>query len=294
MSETSEAAANTRPIAKPLGVGLAVVTMRLPDGGAIEAVARDDMPGIFEAIQNGRRRLYRLALSAEGWPTAVDVTDEIVARLGRSKRAAKVRSKENTLRISVAADMTPQQYRAQHKPLPDLRGDTVLKPSEKTVMDANGRIGSPYRTVNTIQALRQRSEITAWAAMAGEHFRDIFDRAHLNPLRAADWGRCGGGVRGDDSVSMIFARNSVDRALTVLGGHGSPAGRVVWDVIGLDMTLQRYSELTIFGSGRSLNQTVAKGILIGALGALAWHYGYDPEARRDAKMAVWVEDQEGA
>ncbi|WP_147395203.1 hypothetical protein [Azospirillum cavernae] len=92
--------------------------------------------------------------------------------------------------------------------------------------------------------------------------------------------RGGGGVTRDQPAKVYRARDDVGRAIRALGGMGSPAANAVWDVLGLGLTVKEHAERTIFGAGRSLNPTAAKGILVASLGVLAWHYGYDPESRQ--------------
>lgn len=163
----------------------------------------------------------------------------------------------------------------------DHAGSAVLCPShDRSVIDANGSVGSPYRVVDILHALARKEEIQVWHVEAGEHFQAAFRAAHLDQLAAADLTRGGGGVLRDQPAKAVRARQDIGEAVRALGGMGSPAANAVWDVLGEGLTVKEHAERTIFGAGRSLNPTAAKGILVAALGVLAWHYGYDPEARR--------------
>ena len=57
------------------------------------------------------------------------------------------------------------------------------------------------------------------------------------------------------------------------GAIGSPGGCAVWHVAGLGQSVREWSAQEGW-NGRTLNQYEAKGILVGALGVLAVHYGY--------------------
>lgn len=164
-------------------------------------------------------------------------------------------------------------------------GSAILKPShDRSVLDADGRVGSPFRVVDILHALERKEEIERWHVEAGEHFQTSFAVAHLDPLASPDMSRGGGGQLRDQPAKVYRAREDVMGAMQALGGFGSPAANVIWDCLGEGMTLKQHAERTIFGSGRSLNQTAAKGVLVGALGVLSWHYGYDP-ARRQSRLS---------
>lgn len=59
----------------------------------------------------------------------------------------------------------------------------------------------------------------------------------------------------------------------VVGGIDSPGGCAVWYVAGLGQSVWEWSAQEGW-KGRTLNQYEAKGVLVGALGVLAVHYGY--------------------
>ncbi|WP_376959672.1 hypothetical protein ABNQ39_07115 [Azospirillum sp. A26] len=170
--------------------------------------------------------------------------------------------------------------RGQHKAI-EHAGSAILRPShDRSVVDADGGVGSPYRVVDILHALARKEEIQVWHVEAGEHFQTSFGIAHLDPLKAADLSRGGGGALRDQPAKVYRAREDVAAAVRALGGMGSPAANAIWDILGQGLTVKEHAERTIFGTGRSLNPTAAKGILVGALGVLAWHYGYDPESRK--------------
>ena len=53
-----------------------------------------------------------------------------------------------------------------------------------------------------------------------------------------------------------------------------PAGSAVWCILGTGQTVKEWAAACQFGQARgSLDQKVAKGIFVAALGVLAAHYG---------------------
>lgn len=187
------------------------------------------------------------------------------------------------VRVSRASDAPPDpatlKLRGRHKPMEG--GGPIIEPPnpKRLVDDAQGRVGSPYRVVDILSMLLRNKEIQPWDAEAGEHFRIMFARAHLDPLKAADLSRGGDGALRDLPERVMMARDEVYAALKALGGNGTPVGAAAWDVLGEGRTLKEFSERMGFAPGRPLNPSVAKGLLIGALSVLAAHYGYDPELR---------------
>jgi len=77
---------------------------------------------------------------------------------------------------------------------------------------------------------------------------------------------------------QLDARRRVHKALEWLGGISSPAGSCVWHVVGLQRSLREWA-MRRGWSGRAVDQRAAAGILVAALGVLAWHLGYG-EVRR--------------
>lgn len=177
-------------------------------------------------------------------------------------------------------------YRSLHAPDPDMidgKGKpipVVEKPNPRDfVLASDDTYGRPYRTVDTLAIMERRGAIKRWHAEAGRRFQADFERASLDQLRAGDLQRGGmgkgGAAAGEPELTevMVQARRDVDRAMRVLGGRESPAGSVVWGVLGEGLNIDAYAKRTIFGTGRSMRRDVAREVLIGALWALASHYG---------------------
>lgn len=269
----------------------APVIMTLPGGRAVAGVARPELgPDIVAADGGEGLRFYRV--SAGG--VAHDVTATTATAAGMRQRFADdaVAAERRHTRAMAARVGTsdPLDFRSQHDPLAGVDGVAPgpgVEPVDGTIADAAGGIGAPAgRVVDVLQALRTRGEITDDEQLAGEQFQRAFAGAQLDPLRAADMKRGGGGAARPIPERVEDARQSVSNALARLGGVASAGGAVVFDVLGLGYTLKEHAERTVFGAGRSLNATAAKGRLVAALGVLAAHYGYTAPAPRLAGCGV--------
>ena len=106
----------------------------------------------------------------------------------------------------------------------------------------------------------------------GEVFRSLFQRAALDRVRTMALIRIPGGAPDLLTESQAVAREKIAHAVDTLGGFGSPAGSIAWYVIGLEHTIRDWS-LRQGWNGRSMNPAQAQGVLVGALGALAVHFG---------------------
>lgn len=163
-------------------------------------------------------------------------------------------------------------------PTPERRNQGQIEAAERPVPDLLGRLGRPYRAVDTLAAMERRGTITAAMRQAGEDFRARFAIAQLDPLCALDIARIrtgrGSGLRiGDGPGSRIeHAREAVWRAILAVGGLGSAGGSCVWHVLGWERSLKEWA-LEQGWNGRRVSQEAASGILIAALGTLESHFG---------------------
>lgn len=163
----------------------------------------------------------------------------------------------------------------------------ALKPGD-LVAYPDGRIaewvsrpeaGSRFRTehfryVDSLGLLLRHGAITRAMHDAGQEFNRCFAQAHLSPAGAPPLDRTPG-VRAADSMTerCAWAHKKLDEALWAVGGIGSPGGSAIWHVAGLGCSVKEWSAVQGW-NGRRLNPYEAKGILVGALGVLAMHYGY--------------------
>ena len=146
---------------------------------------------------------------------------------------------------------------------------------DRTVRDAEGGIGRPWESLETLTAMLARGSITPPMWRAGEKFHDEFRLASFDGLFASDPTRIPVRLNTTpvwiDKAGSEAARLAVLSALDALGGVQSPGGSCAWHVLGLETTLKTWA-LTRGWAGRRIDKMVATGILIADLGILKSHY----------------------
>lgn len=128
------------------------------------------------------------------------------------------------------------------------------------------------RAVDSLGVLLANGSITREMHEAGTVFRALFQRAALDSVRTMPLIRIPGGAPDLLTENQAVAREKIVHAINVLGGFGSPAGSIAWYVVGLEHTIRDWS-LRQGWNGRAMNPAQAQGVLVGALGALAVHFG---------------------
>ena len=158
-------------------------------------------------------------------------------------------------------DPAPNKFREQHE-------DIVR--SKLQIRDSNDAIGAPWVVKGLLARLEASKAIGAPERLAGEHFRDEFARAGLDPLRALDMGKLPGGSH-PGHCGNVRAQQRVWEALKALGGISSPMGSCAWFVLGCENSVREWA-MREGWNGKPLNQQRAAGLLIGALGVLRAHF----------------------
>ena len=144
--------------------------------------------------------------------------------------------------------------------------------------DPDGRIVVHHRTVDSLGKMLRAGTITEEMHDAARDFQAAFIIAQLDPLRTLPILRVPGTGREPDlSERQLDARRRVHKSLQALGGISSPAGSCVWHVVGLQRSVREWATRQGWG-GRPVRQEQAQGILVAALGVLAWHLGYGDAA----------------
>jgi hypothetical protein len=141
------------------------------------------------------------------------------------------------------------------------------------IADANGDIGNPWCVIGLLTRWERAGRISAEMRQAGDEFHRLFRRACLDDLRAADLSRPGGCGSRERHRGSVYAQDEITRALRALGGFSSPLGSSAWFVIGCEFSIRDWAARGIW-NGRPVDQKVAAGILIGALGGLQKHFGF--------------------
>lgn len=179
----------------------------------------------------------------------------------------------NQERLAAAAAREPLDYRAGHKAVSDDKGPAVERLG-RSLPDAKGDIGNPHRTYDTLATLWRNGSIGDPELEGGRAFEEDFIRARLNSLHATDPARIPSAGAAELTDVMVAGRRRISRIMTALGGLATPAGSAVWCILGSGQTVKEWAGACQFSDGRrSLNEKVAKGIFVGALGLLAVQYG---------------------
>ncbi len=123
------------------------------------------------------------------------------------------------------------------------------------------------RAVDTLGLLLANGSITPQMHDAGVMFRALFQRAAHDRVRTMPLLRVGGTSLDALTESQSVAREKLAQVLQLLGGISSPAGSIVWHVIGLENSIRDWA-LRQGWSGRHMHPAQAQGLLVGALGML--------------------------
>ncbi len=150
-------------------------------------------------------------------------------------------------------------------PTPERAQHNRVTRDEKTVADAAGNIGHPWRAETMLERLQRQGDIEPPERAAGEEFHRLFRRASLDPLRAADMAEPSRGV-GRDSHASQRPKQEIYAAMEVLGGQASLCASCAWFVLGCEMSVNKWA------SRRGIRREVAKGVLVATLGVLAKHF----------------------
>ena len=209
------------------------------------------------------------------------------AAAGTQRSAVAKLELYNETRLAAAAAREPLDYRQSHRAL-EGDGNPAVVRFGLSLPDAAGDIGNPHRTYDTLATLRRNGSIAGAEYDAGRAFEEDFARARLDPLHASDPARLPAGGPAELSDLMVAGRRRVASTMGALGGTATPAGSAVWCILGNGLTVKEWSAKCQFGQGgRSLDEKVAKGIFLGALGMLAVHYGTLRPQSRKPKQATF-------
>jgi hypothetical protein len=163
----------------------------------------------------------------------------------------------------------PERYRADH-----VSGGNVVRLAE-SVEDANGGIGRPWRSLDTLARMERAGTITKSMQAAGVLFNKIFNEAGLDPLFAGDPSRTP--VLNHKSYLVTARRGSpscvemVMDALERLGGISSPGGSCAWHVLGCEITIESWALSRSWSTFR-VDPRIGTGILLTDLGILQSYY----------------------
>ena len=168
--------------------------------------------------------------------------------------------------------------------------DDLAKPSKwrlqhggfsAPIREADPDTGTPVehrRAVDTLGMMLTNGTITPQMHEAGAIFRALFRSAALDGIATSQMIRLAGATNDDMPNRQIDARRRIANAIDALGGHDSPSGSCVWFVVGLEFSVREWA-MRQGWAGRVVHGPVGQGILVGALGMLAMHFGLTPRQR---------------
>jgi len=146
----------------------------------------------------------------------------------------------------------------------------------EAIVDVQGERCRPYRGLDTLERMERAQTINRQERRAGDKFHDLFRRAMLDRLRAADPGRLpvilanGNGDRAADGDEA--ARLVVLSALDALGGLQTETGSCAWYVLGCEFPLVDWA-VSVSRGGRRVSKLMASGILLSDLQILRRYFG---------------------
>ena len=230
------------------------------------------------------------------------LTDELVARLERAvdakarleraRKAGKLRERRidtardpaSGVEAAVFSDDGPTEAHRQHT---EFERELIY---ERKPGSEAGELRTVTRKVDTVALLLRAGKLddptrsAAWNAQrreavlrAARRFRDDFDRAHLDPLGAADMARVPG-MRSHPSDQALgateAARRRVWAVLSRLGGTatsplGTPLASAAWFVLGAGHSISDFARRQRWGRGAVMRRETAEALVIGALALIA-------------------------
>ena len=142
--------------------------------------------------------------------------------------------------------------------------------------------------------MERRGSITSGMAGAADHFRTQFAMAQLDPLKAIDWSRprqprnLGGFTHfGGGGGQIEVARTAVWNAVLAVGGLGSPAGSVLWHVVGWEKSLKEWALEQGWSGQRQVSKLHDKRAALVDLGR---HLGIFEKQQSEVQVTVDVVD----
>lgn len=143
------------------------------------------------------------------------------------------------------------------------------------VREADPDTGTPVqhrRAVDTLGLMLEHGTITPEMHEAGSMFRTQFRIAALDGMRTTQLVRTARGSGDTLTERHVGARHRIAAAIEAVGGVGSPGGSCLWHVVGLECSIREWA-MQQGWNGKPIVPAHGQGILVGALGMLAAHYG---------------------
>jgi hypothetical protein len=173
------------------------------------------------------------------------------------------------VKIAVMSDDGPTPERVLHSQEIDPKTGEVYGgvTTEKTMVE--GEVRHPKKVVGSIQRMHDKGLIDHEAKRAAESFRNDFEMAALDPLRAANIERVSGGKAVEKSSKQANASDRVAAAMKALGGWNSAPAQAAWWVLGADLSINEFRRRMSWGSGGQIRHETATSLVAEAAKILA-------------------------
>lgn len=113
---------------------------------------------------------------------------------------------------------------------------------------------------DTLRRMEMAKTITSQQKRAGDEFRQDFQTAALSGIRQREMERIDMAWKsGEGLTAAEHCKRKVWRDIEALGGIGSIGAVAMWDIVGLEISIQEWAAL------RGWNRHAAGGILVAAL-----------------------------
>ena len=156
-------------------------------------------------------------------------------------------------------------------PTPERTKQEQVEISSRQILDSDGNIGVPFRSINVIENLRRAGKVSDEAALGAYDFANAFYRAGLVGIKAAPMERVGAG-REYITETKISATEEIWKARYSLV-VGSMEDLAAWHVLGLWKNVEEWCTVA------KISRRRAEKIIVRAIRILADHYGYSNTAR---------------
>lgn len=168
----------------------------------------------------------------------------------------------NGVKVAVMSDDGPTpEHAAKHRSIDDDMYEKV--PGKK-----KEELRRVRRVLSDLELMRDKGQIDERQLAAGKTFRDEFEIAGMDPLKAANLHRMGGGQVSDIPARIMDAKDYVADCMKRAGGHGSFTGLALWWVVGRGESFAEFTRRVAWGNNTRLRQEAVPALVQSVLSIL--------------------------